>query len=278
MNAIPSATAPAYRLVDMPPARQIVVTFLDLSAWRHHIFGFLEVDVTRARQCLAEHEARTGERLSFTGYIIYCLARAVDQDKRVQGYLKGRKQIMLFDDVDVGIMIEHRLGGGRAPIGHVIRAANRKTFLEIHREIRDRQTAEPRKKEMPGWMRVALRLPGPFQKGCLAVMRWAMRRDPAGTWVSMAGTVGVTAVGMFGEGGGWGLGAPDRHTLSLVVGGIGRKPAVVGDKAGEERIEARDFLSLTLTFDHDVVDGAPAARFTERLKELIETGAGLDQL
>jgi pyruvate/2-oxoglutarate dehydrogenase complex dihydrolipoamide acyltransferase (E2) component len=53
---------------------------------------------------------------------------------------------------------------------------------------------------------------------------------------------------------------------------------VVNDEAGEERIEARDFLSLTLTFDHDVVDGAPAARFTERLKELIETGAGLDQL
>jgi hypothetical protein len=27
--------------------------------------------------------------------------------------------------------------------------------------------------------------------------------------------------------------------------------------------------------DHDIVDGAPAARFTERLKELIESGYGL---
>jgi pyruvate/2-oxoglutarate dehydrogenase complex dihydrolipoamide acyltransferase (E2) component len=278
MNTISPAVAPAYRLIDVPPARQIVVTFLDISQWRHQIFGFLEVDVTRARQCLAEHESRTGERLSFTGYIIYCLARAVDEDKRVQGYLKGRKQLMLFDDVDVGIMVEHRLGGGRAPIGHVIRAANRKTFLEIHQEIRDRQGAEPRQKEMPPWMRVALRLPGPLQKGCVAVTRWAMRRDPAGTWVSLAGTVGVTAVGMFGDGGGWGLGTPDRHTLSLVVGGIARKPAVVSDEGGEERIEARDFLSLTLAFDHDVVDGAPAARFTERLKELIEGGHGLDRL
>jgi 2-oxoacid dehydrogenases acyltransferase (catalytic domain) len=30
-----------------------------------------------------------------------------------------------------------------------------------------------------------------------------------------------------------------------------------------------------ISFDHDIIDGAPAARFTERLKELIESGYGL---
>jgi pyruvate/2-oxoglutarate dehydrogenase complex dihydrolipoamide acyltransferase (E2) component len=34
-------------------------------------------------------------------------------------------------------------------------------------------------------------------------------------------------------------------------------------------------LSLTVIFDHDVVDGAPAARFVKRLVELIEGGYGL---
>ena len=34
-------------------------------------------------------------------------------------------------------------------------------------------------------------------------------------------------------------------------------------------------LCLTVSLDHDVVDGAPAARFTRRLSTLIETGAGL---
>jgi pyruvate/2-oxoglutarate dehydrogenase complex dihydrolipoamide acyltransferase (E2) component len=34
-------------------------------------------------------------------------------------------------------------------------------------------------------------------------------------------------------------------------------------------------LSLTVVFDHDVVDGAPAARFVQRLVELIEGGYGL---
>jgi pyruvate/2-oxoglutarate dehydrogenase complex dihydrolipoamide acyltransferase (E2) component len=31
-------------------------------------------------------------------------------------------------------------------------------------------------------------------------------------------------------------------------------------------------------FDHDVVDGAPATRFTRRLVELIESGYGLDEM
>jgi len=30
-------------------------------------------------------------------------------------------------------------------------------------------------------------------------------------------------------------------------------------------------------FDHDVIDGAPATRFTHRLIELIESGYGLDE-
>jgi len=35
-------------------------------------------------------------------------------------------------------------------------------------------------------------------------------------------------------------------------------------------------LSLTISFNHDIIDGAPAARFAQRLKDLIESGYGLD--
>jgi pyruvate/2-oxoglutarate dehydrogenase complex dihydrolipoamide acyltransferase (E2) component len=54
------------------------------------------------------------------------------------------------------------------------------------------------------------------------------------------------------------------------VGGIGQKPEVV-----DGQIALRDYLSLTVSFDHNMIDGAPAARFTERLKDLIESGYGL---
>ncbi|WP_205625975.1 2-oxo acid dehydrogenase subunit E2 [Halorubrum tropicale] len=31
-----------------------------------------------------------------------------------------------------------------------------------------------------------------------------------------------------------------------------------------------------MTFDHDVVDGAPAARFVQRLRELVESAHGVE--
>ena len=56
------------------------------------------------------------------------------------------------------------------------------------------------------------------------------------------------------------------------MGGIAWKPAVV-----EGRIEPREILHLTVVFNHDLIDGAPAARFTRRLVELIESGYGLNE-
>ncbi len=86
----------------------------------------------------------------------------------------------------------------------------------------------------------------------------AIRRDPT-IVTSMAGTVGISSVGMFGKGhGGWGISA-GTHVLDLVVGGTAWKPAEV-----EDRIEPREILNLTIIFDHDVIDGAPAARFTRK--------------
>ena len=69
----------------------------------------------------------------------------------------------------------------------------------------------------------------------------------------LSGTVIVTSVGMFGQGGGWGLGFLPLHTLGVLVGGITSKPAV-----HEGEIVIREYLNLTVSFDHDIVDGAPA--------------------
>jgi pyruvate/2-oxoglutarate dehydrogenase complex dihydrolipoamide acyltransferase (E2) component len=68
---------------------------------------------------------------------------------------------------------------------------------------------------------------------------------------------------MFGAGGGWGI-AFQLHTLSIVIGGITRRPVLF-----QGRLVEREFLQLTVSVDHDVVDGAPAARFVARLRELL---------
>jgi pyruvate/2-oxoglutarate dehydrogenase complex dihydrolipoamide acyltransferase (E2) component len=81
---------------------------------------------------------------------------------------------------------------------------------------------------------------------------------------------------MFGRGQAWGI-PLTSYTLCVTVGGLARKPGVVRDGPGrrEERIEVREYLALTVSVDHDLIDGAPMARFVARLKELVEGGVRL---
>jgi chloramphenicol O-acetyltransferase len=262
-----------YQTIDLTPERQVWLNILDLPRLAHPMYGLLEVDVTLARQFITEHKASTGESLSFTGYLTRCVARAVEENKAVQAYRKGRRQLVQFDEVDVGLMIERQIGEKRVLSGHVIRDASHKTYKEIHEEIRIAQSTHMNQsEEMPRWFRNAMLLPWPFSSLVKAIFAWVIRRDPT-IAVSMTGTIGITAVGMFGKGhSGWGF-EVTRHSLALVVGSTTWKPTIA-----EGRIEPREILNLTIIFDHNVVDGAPAARFTNRLVELIESGYELNTM
>ena len=55
----------------------------------------------------------------------------------------------------------------------------------------------------------------------------------------------------------------------LGVGAIRKEPVVVAD----DRIESRWQLPLCLTFDHRAIDGAPAARFLQTLRDRLEDPA-----
>lgn len=262
-----------YHVIDFPTERRDMPGINELNAQKHFMYGLLEVDVTVAKQFIAATRAQTGENLSFTGYLTFCLARAVDENKAVQAYRKGHKQLVMFDNVDVGLMIERKSGENHTLTGYVIRGANHKTYREIHQEIRSVQAKPvPPNGGMPTWLRSALLLPWPLSAWFRALIRLALNRDPT-IFTSMTGTVGISAVGMFGKGmSGWGI-VPVIHVLDLLVGSTVWKPAVV-----EGRIEPRAILNLTVVFDHDVIDGAPATRFARRLVELIERGYGLDEV
>ncbi len=265
----------AYDVVPFPPLQHQMMDWLGLMHRQHTMHGLIEVDITDARHAIREYRARTGAPLSLTAFIIYCLSRAIDEDKAMQAYRLGRRRLVLFAEVDVTIMVEREVDGAKIPVPHIIRAANQKSLGQIQQEIRGAQEDKPEAvagRPLPLWLQavfvrglsVWLVLPASLRRLVLAwVLRSPHRRK------RLTGTVGVTAVGMFGRGAGWGI-APNAYTLGLVVGGLARRPRVVG-----ERMEAREYLCLTLSLDHDVIDGAPAARFSKRLTELIESGAGL---
>ncbi len=254
-----------YQVVPYPKMRRLEAVAYRSVQHKPMIHGMIEVDVTRARAHLREHQASTGESLSFTAFLIACLAKAVDENKAVQAYRKGGKHLILFDDVDVYTPIERDVAGQKQIISYIIRAANRKTLREIHQEIRAAQVQDVAK----AWESFkAIHWPWLLLLPAFRVMVWMGKRSPQ-AWKKYRGTVGITAVGMFGKGAGWGIPLAS-HALWITVGGIGEKPVIV-----DGHIAMREYLSLTISFDHETIDGAPAARFTGRLKDLIESGFGL---
>jgi pyruvate/2-oxoglutarate dehydrogenase complex dihydrolipoamide acyltransferase (E2) component len=230
---------------------------------KHTVHGLVEFDITRARETIHQIKAQTGEALSFSAFFLACLGKAIDSDKQMHGYRNWRNQLILFDDVDVNMLFEVEVEGQKTIRPHILRGVNKKSTREIHEEIRafQNQHEVSRESNFIDWF---VRLPGFVRR----LFFWGLFKNPQ-LLKEYYGTVLVTSVGMFGIGTGWGIPVPN-HSLQLTLGGIGEKPGVV-----DHRVEVRKYLSVTVSFDHDVIDGAPAARFMHRLKKLIENGYGL---
>lgn len=236
-----------------------------IASKRHSVFGLIEVDVTQARRLIRSCKERTGESISFTAFIAACLGKAVEEHKMVHAYRDWRNRLILFDDVDVNMIVEIEMEGRKVTLPHFVRAANKRTVLDIHNNIRKVQK-KPKKSREFGAMGFA-RMPA-FVRD---IFYFFVFRNPH--WLKKTFcTVGITAIGMFGKGAGWAV-PFNVHTLDVALGGISEKPAVV-----DGQIVIREMLCVTLMFDHDVVDGAPATRFAARFKELIETAHGLGEL
>lgn len=251
-----------YQVVPFSRERQVTIDGGRLAARKHTVHALIEVDVTRPRQELQAQKVRTGAALSFTAFVIACLAKAIDENKTMHAYRDWRNRLILFDAVDVNTMVEVALQGRNVVLPLCIRAANKRSVGDIHAEIRAVQ-ANPIAARAVG-LRWFARLPRIVRD----LFYWAIFKKPK--WLKQSfGTVGITSVGMFGHGSGWAI-PFGVHTLELALGGIAQKPGVV-----DGRIEIRDYLCMTLSVDHDIIDGAPAARFIQRLKELIESGYGL---
>jgi pyruvate/2-oxoglutarate dehydrogenase complex dihydrolipoamide acyltransferase (E2) component len=249
---------------------------LDTLRWakkRHQIPILLEVDVTEARRALHAYGDGSDVRPSFTAWVISCVARAAAEHPRVHSVRHRRRGLVLFDEVDVAVLVERTLEGGadpeRLPMPSVIRRADQKSPTEIGAEIRRAREA----KITPGSSSIersvsprlqALFFRAPAWLRDLLFWRWLVR-SPFRIKRTM-GTVVVTSVGMAVPGVlAWGI-PMSVHPLAVGVGGIARR---------SDGTEERELLGLTVVFDHEVVDGAPVGRFVHRLHQLMSSCEGL---
>lgn len=242
-----------YRVESLAASRLGMAAAQELAGRRHLIYALVEADLTWPLALLADHRERTGERLSLTGYVVSCVARALAEHPDLNAFRLGRSLILL-DEVIVVVLMERRVGD-RSAIGYLpIRRADTKSLVEITAEIQAAKSAAP---VTTRGERIVGRLP---QWLATAILKRLTRSI---SWALRYGTAGVNNVGFGADVSGWGL-SPGAGTLAVTIGGISSRHGLHGTQG---RV-----AHLTLAFDHDVVDGGPASRFTSRLLDLLASG------
>ncbi len=253
---------PGYTIEPFDRVRELVIDVMLPAHKKHNIHILFEADVTDVRRHLRKQKAETGKSTSLTAFLIKCSATAAMTNKRLTARRISARRLVVCDDIHVNCMVEAEIDGQSQPLALFVRQANRKDLAEINGELAS--FAEEQKQEQLSRVHVFAKVP----RFIRSIFWHHVTHNPKRI-VNDGFNVLVTSVGMFGAGGGHIIPYTDA-SLCIGIGGITRKPGIVDD-----RIEPREFLAITVTYDHNITDGAPAARFAQVLKELIECGDGL---
>jgi pyruvate/2-oxoglutarate dehydrogenase complex dihydrolipoamide acyltransferase (E2) component len=258
-----------YRIKISPKNRIATSDICDVGMRKHYISGMIELDVTMSRQKVKKYKSQTG-KISFTAWLIKVISDTVKRHECVAGYLRGKRKILIFSDVNVSLIVEKELNGEKIPVPLVIEKADKISIEDITRLIADAKNKPLTEKDavlhrrtsrqerlyyyLPGWIRRFIWL-------------WMLKHPPL--IFSKMGNVAVTSLGMIGNVNGWFI-PISVHPLCFGTGSVTRKPVAIGDN-----VEIREILNMTILVDHDVIDGAPMVRFINELSANIENGSGL---
>jgi pyruvate/2-oxoglutarate dehydrogenase complex dihydrolipoamide acyltransferase (E2) component len=228
----------------------------------HNIYALLEFDITDLRKYLRDKRIdKCGG--SLFSFFIKAIALCLKEYPAFNSMI-DRKKTTFFDQVDVSIPIEIERDGKIENKQYIIWNASEKTTFLIDREI---ETAKKTIDDQRGFIlskpmqKLMELLPG---KVAISVIRMMIRNHKRTK--ELSGTVFITSISMFSTIPGYiipFIGGPKAS--SFAIGSISKKPIVIKDQ-----IKIREMINVTVIFNHDIIDGAPAARFINKLRKMIE--------
>jgi pyruvate/2-oxoglutarate dehydrogenase complex dihydrolipoamide acyltransferase (E2) component len=251
---------------------EITILQIDEFLKKHYSIGYIEVTVSKGKEFINKFSEKTGEKISFTSWIVKCISDAVLQFPEFNSYRKGRGKLVTFDDIDIIVMVERQLPTKVIPVPYSIRKTTKKDLLTISREIRAAQSMVVTEENQLLDRGILTKL-YPFIP---AFIRQRLIRRIIKNPYSIkkqGGLIAVTSVGMFTNTRGWVGGFGGITPLNFAIGGITQKLVKSDDSIREEQC-----LQITISLDHDIIDGGPAARFSAYLVDLIENASGLTEL
>jgi len=241
------------------------------------IFGSVELDITDLEAYIAE-KRKTGIKATLTHIFILAAARALKEEvPELNTYIK-RGNVILRGHIDATVSVLLR----ESQMGSVlIKDADTLTLEALiklmNEEVRhSRQGEENKTMQMKDHL---ARIPWPFRGWVLRSLK-TITADLGFSFPSLGlsansfGSFVVSNIGNVGLDMGYPALFPSSNvSFVLIIGGVNRKPAVVGDQ-----ILPRTILSLGAALDHRVVDASHGGLLFRYIKNIVKNPHLLDVL
>src|SRR5215216_2791488 len=121
--------------ISYPSSRQLTFDVGRIGLGKHHVRALLEVDVTEARRIIKQNR-HSGNKISFTAWLIKAIGDCVALHPQIAGVNDAKhNKVLVFEDVDISMVVEKEVNGTRVPLPYVIRKADKKTLCQIQEEI-----------------------------------------------------------------------------------------------------------------------------------------------
>lgn len=226
-------------IIEMDRMRKIISDNMVVS--KHvspHVTSYVEADVTNLvmwrDKAKKEFEKRDGEKLTFTPLFIEAVAKAIKDFPMINVSVdQTASKIIKRKNINIGMAAALPSGNLIVP---VIKNADEKNLLGITKAVNDLANRARANKLQPDEIQ--------------------------------GGTFTLTNVGSFGNL----MGTPiilQPQVAILAVGSIKKKPAVIETPQGD-MIGVRQFMFLSLSYDHRVVDGSLGGSFLRRVADYLE--------
>jgi pyruvate/2-oxoglutarate dehydrogenase complex dihydrolipoamide acyltransferase (E2) component len=222
-------------------------------------YMFVDVDASWMEN-LRQKYSKRGLKITATAILLKAIAIAqrTHPMSRTTALPWGRTAVL--HDIVAGFTVERFVESHPAVFFGAIEKPDSKPLEEIAKELKEYGQAPMKDIEQLDVQNRFNNMPWLFRRFIL----WLGMRYPAVRLRYMGATVGISSLGKLGI---KGLIPPCVSTSTFGVGAVEERPVVKDGK-----IEIRPMFTLILNFDHNLIDGAPAARFLNDIIALLEGG------
>lgn len=222
-------------------------------------YMMMDVDMTWVEELRGQLKSM-GRKITVTAILLKAIgiAQRAHPASRTAALPFGKRAIL--QKIVAGFTVERFIGSQPAVFFGEITEPDTKPLDQISSELREYGEGELTSVPKLDIQEKFNHMPWFFRQFIL----WMGKRYPGFRLHHMGATFGLSSLGKFGV---KCLIPPCASTSTFGIGEVEQRPVVRNGK-----IEIRPMMTIALNFDHRMIDGAPAARFLQDVKALLEGG------